>query len=298
MRVPVRAGNVYVTQVPDGRYVAVRILRVIEKTWLVDTSEYLERDRPSLDDPRLRRSVAQNRFKYRGNFARLWLDGRPPGNFELLGCIPPTEVEAALECNVYGGKWSAFTGHEAYLEWRWLHDREALEEEYRQRVAESERRRRLPQKPRRMLDEDTFWSIIALLDWSQEGNDERVLAPAIEALTQMSTLDIRRFEERLAYLLYQIDTAAHASNSLGPDSSDPHQVSPDAFLYARCVVVANGREFYEAVLRDPTRMPRQLEFEPLLTIAAAAYERKTGNDFDYSTGCSYESFSNADGWPT
>lgn len=94
-----------------------------------------------------------------------------------------------------------------------------------------------------------------------------------------------------------MDTKAHASN-IGEDSYDPKSdyVSADGFLYARCVVVANGREFYRAALEDPAKMPKNLEFESLLNLAPRAYELKTGEDFEYSTGCSYESFSNAAGW--
>src|SRR5207248_2122881 len=105
------------------------------------------------------------------------------------------------------------------------------------------------------------------------------------------------FEERFAHLMYQLDTRAHASN-IGEDSCDPESdyVSADGFVYARCVVVANGKEFYEQVLKDPTKMPKDMEFESLLGLASAAYELKTGEQFEYSTGCSYESFSNPAGW--
>jgi hypothetical protein len=43
-------------------------------------------------------------------------------------------------------------------------------------------------------------------------------------------------------------------------------------------------------------MPKDLEFEYLLSIAPKAYKKKTGEDFEYITGCSYETFSNKDGW--
>jgi hypothetical protein len=32
-------------------------------------------------------------------------------------------------------------------------------------------------------------------------------------------------------------------------------------------------------------------------MASGAFELKTGEDFEYSTGCSYETFSNPAGWP-
>jgi hypothetical protein len=147
------------------------------------------------------------------------------------------------------------------------------------------------------MREDAFWSIIEQLDWKHEGDDEKVLAPAVKALASQSQTEICRFEERLAFLLYQLDTKAHASNiGEGSYKPDSEHMSADGFLYARCVAVANGQKFYESVLRDPTKMPKDMEFESLLGLASAAYQLKTGEDFDYSTGCSCESFSNPAGW--
>jgi hypothetical protein len=276
-------GDVFVAKLPDGRFKAVRVIRKIGKSALVSTSEYLGRDRPALDEPLLRKTVLQKRFLYKGVPASTWLDGTPPANFEFLGNIPPSKVEAEMECNLFGGKWHEASGNEAFLEWRWLHDRPAFEAEVRQQQEESKRRDQLPQKPKKMMSEATFWSIIGLLDWKHQAAESKIA--------------IRQFEERLAFLLYQLDTKAHASN-IGADSYNPESnyVSADDFLYARCVVVANGREFYKAVLHDPSKMPKDMEFEALLSIASAAYELKTGEDFDYGTGCSYESFSNVAGW--
>src|SRR4029079_558234 len=129
-----------------------------------------------LDEPLLRRTVVQNRFFYKRKPARRWLDGNPPASFEFLGNLPPSEAEAALECKAYGGKWDDSSGEEAFLEWRWIHDRRAFEEELRKQEEERERLRRLPQKPKKMMSEDEFWSIIDLLDWKHQGNDENVLA--------------------------------------------------------------------------------------------------------------------------
>jgi hypothetical protein len=294
---PVKPGDVFAAKLPDGRYKAVRVLRKVGKSSLVCTSEYLGNQRPTLDEPLLQKTVVQNRFSYKREPARHWLDGNPPPSFEFVGNLPPTKEETAIECNAYAGKWNDSSGNEAFLEWRWLHDRPAFEEEVRKQQEERERLRRLPQKPKKMISESEFWSIIALLDWKNEGNDKKVLAPAIKALASKSKAAIFQFEERFAYLLYQLDTIAHASN-IGEDSYDPESdyVSADGFLYARCVVVANGQKFYDAVLKDPSRMPKDMEFESLLELASGAYELKTGEDFEYSTGCSYESFSNPAGW--
>jgi hypothetical protein len=290
-------GDVFAVKVPNGMFDAVRVLRKVAKSSLVSTSQYLGHELPSLDEPLLFKSVMQKRFFYDGMPARKWLNGKPPKCFQFVGNVPATKEEAERECSDYGGKWRETSGNESDLEWRWIHERPAFEEEVRKQQEEFERRRRLPQKPKNMMSEEEFWAVISLLDWKHQGKDEKVLAPAIKALASKSKAEICRFAERFAFVLYQLDTKAHASN-MGEQSYDPKSdyVSADGFLYARCVVVANGREFYETVLNDPTKMPKDMEFESLLGLASSAYEQKTGEEFEYSTGCSFESFSNRGGW--
>lgn len=150
------------------------------------------------------------------------------------------------------------------------------------------------------MDATQFWHVIGTFDWSQEGDDEAVIAPAVAALADRSEEEIQAFSDLLAGFLYALDTREHARygflGEADPDNGDDY-ISADAFLYLRCVVVANGREFYEAVLADPTRMPKgDLEFESLLSVDSEAYLAKTGEDYDYLAEPSYESFSNAEGW--
>lgn len=293
----VKAGNVYVTQVSDGRYVAVRVLQVIERSWLVSTTPSLDEEPPSLGDPRLREILSQERFNFQQEPAYLWFEGKPPACFKLLGNVPPSDGETAIECSVYGGKWHESVGNEAFLEWRWRNDRPAFEAEVRERSEAFERQRREPQEPNVMMEEGEFWSVIDLLDWEHQGNDEKVLEPAVKALAAKTEEAICQFAERFAYLLYQLDTKPHASN-MGEYSYDPETdyVSADGFLYARCAVLANGKGLYEAVLEEPTEMPEDLEFESLLCLTDRAYELKTGREYDYSTGCSFETFSNGAAW--
>ena len=108
---------------------------------------------------------------------------------------------------------------------------------------------------------------------------------------------IALFEECLSYKLFLLDTKAHAKH-IGKDSyvNSKKHFSVDAFLYARCAAVANGRECYEAALKNPPEMPKDVEFEALLTIAPDAYELKTGKELEYTPGCSYETYSNIEGW--
>ena len=148
------------------------------------------------------------------------------------------------------------------------------------------------------MSEDAFWKIIALFDWKKTGDDDKVMAPAAAALAKMSEADITKFADILAEKLYALDTrehARHAEEDADPDDGDTY-ISADGFLYSRCVVVANGREFFDKVLADPTEMPKDMEFESLLYLAGTAYEQKTGEEFDHVSPLSFESFSNVEAW--
>ncbi len=150
------------------------------------------------------------------------------------------------------------------------------------------------------MDDATFWGLIERLDWTYQGDDDRVVAPLVKALSDLPDRAIAGFADQLARRLHALDGRAWARES-GPTIwwGEPDQLSVDAFLYARLAVVANGRAFYETVLADPTAMPKDLEFESLLYVASAAYERKTGLDDDGSLDLpvSFETFANAEGWP-
>jgi hypothetical protein len=151
-----------------------------------------------------------------------------------------------------------------------------------------------------LVDDETFWALIDLLDWRHDGDDERVVKPLVERLASMPDAEIGSFHETLAQKLYDIDGRAWARES-GPDiwSGDPDRLSVDGFLYARSAVVGRGQEVYDAVRAEPALMPKNAGFEALLYVAANAYERKTGLEFDEfdDTEVSYETFSNEAGWP-
>lgn len=147
-----------------------------------------------------------------------------------------------------------------------------------------------------VMDEETFWRIIRLFRWKNLGDDEAVIAPAVKALSHMSVESMRRFEDVLAAKLFALDTEEHARN-IGEDAyNPPNHFSVDSFLYARCAVVANGRDVYESILMHPAHMPRDLEFESLLSLTSAAHELKTGKQWRHATSVSYETFSNRQGW--
>ncbi len=146
------------------------------------------------------------------------------------------------------------------------------------------------------LDEERFWEIIALLDWSKGDDDDAILAPAVEALQQLSVADIQRFQDLLAEKLYALDQQAFAEQIGAGGYGSAQHFSVDVFLYARACVVANGKDFYHRVLRDPAKMPKGFTFEALLYLAAIAYQQKTGERWEYLPKVSYETFSNREGW--
>jgi hypothetical protein len=148
------------------------------------------------------------------------------------------------------------------------------------------------------VDENEFWRIIGLLNWKRTGDDDAVLKPAVKELAKKPLEEIAAFEEIMSRKLYALDTMAHAKQ-MGTDAyvDSKSDFSVDAFLYARCCVVANGREYYDSVLSDPAEFPEDMDFEALLELASAAYELKSGKAPDYfETSVSYETFSNKAGW--
>lgn len=143
------------------------------------------------------------------------------------------------------------------------------------------------------MDEARFWQIIEQLDWTDEGNDEAVLAPAIAMLNQFPEVAIQTFADIQAKLLTQLDGKSFADAYAKED----RYFSSDAFLYARCAVVANGRETYYLVLADPEEMPQDVEFEPLLNLPELAWELRTGQKhWDYVPAYNYETGFNEEGW--
>ncbi len=107
------------------------------------------------------------------------------------------------------------------------------------------------------MNEVEFWAIIDLLDWEHTGNDDKVLEPAIKRTRNQVEKGDLLFCRSLCVFALSIDTKAHASN-IGDDAYD--STSELCFsrwiFYARCVVLANGKKFYETVLNDPGKCQR------------------------------------------
>lgn len=151
-------------------------------------------------------------------------------------------------------------------------------------------------KESNLMVEVGFWNIIALLNWSESGNDELVLKPAIKNLATQPVHFIYQFQDFLSEKLFALDGKSYAQH-IGEDAfQEGKYFSPDNFLYARCCVVANGQETFYRVLENPSEMPKDVTFEPLLRLASKAYQLKTGKTFNYFPSYNYETYSNEKGW--
>jgi hypothetical protein len=147
------------------------------------------------------------------------------------------------------------------------------------------------------LTEKDFWKIIAAFDWSDPEEDTAIMLNAVRILAEKPVRQIYEFQDMLSEKLHTLDTRIHAAHSGENAFLDENtDFSADEFLYARCCVVANGRIFYEKVLKNPESMPKDLAFESLLTLAHQAYQHKTGKQFRYIPSHNIETFSNRNGW--
>ena len=148
------------------------------------------------------------------------------------------------------------------------------------------------------MNETEFWNIISLFDWDKTGDDDAIVAPLVDHLSKMKDEDIFGFEEMMSQKLHALDTIQHAKE-IGEDAysgEGKSYFSVDWFLYCRCVVVANGKAFFEHVLAKPKEFPKDMEFEALLYIVGTAYTKKHGKEWDYIPKVSYETFQNKEGW--
>lgn len=144
------------------------------------------------------------------------------------------------------------------------------------------------------MDERTFWQLIDEIDRPAllDGNEDRALEPLRKRLATLSAEDLEGFEEILSWQLFALDGRRYA------DAAGASGQSDDAFLYARAFVVARGKQFYDAVLADPSKMPKSIDewCEALLSVAPDAYEATVGDDWTFSASVSYETGSNRAQW--
>jgi hypothetical protein len=143
---------------------------------------------------------------------------------------------------------------------------------------------------------DDFWKLIDHIDrealQSGEGYDQIAVQPLIQALGALAQPELQAFQEHLAEMLYELDGRQYA------DASGDSGRSVDAFLYARCFVVAMGKDVYQRTRGDSNLMPKTLDrwCEPLLYAAAQAWQTQSGERLHFETKVSFETGSNSSLW--
>ena len=147
------------------------------------------------------------------------------------------------------------------------------------------------------MTQEEFWNLIGLIDLGalEQQDEEAAVSLLVIALANMSTPDIENFYSYLSHALYEIDGEIYADNAGDSGGSD------DAFLYARCYVVARGEEFYNSVKNDPSQMPQDIEqwCESLLYVAPKAWGQISGsepNEWEFSPEVSFETGRNISQW--
>lgn len=134
---------------------------------------------------------------------------------------------------------------------------------------------------------ERFWEIIDQCSENIEYLEDQA-DNVTELLATLEPVEIISFQRHFYYRLfesYRWDLWAVAYIVKGGCSSD-------GFEYFRCWLIAQGKNFFEAVLREPQYVAEQvedgedMEFEQIMYAASYAYEEKTGKeipslDLDY-----------------
>ncbi|WP_270729116.1 DUF4240 domain-containing protein [Shimia sp. Alg240-R146] len=142
------------------------------------------------------------------------------------------------------------------------------------------------------MNETRFWSLIERIEGTKRQDESTDFEPLVAELSKQTEADIHGFFEYLAQKTYALDTRKHYRRfSWFPGLSD-------TFLYTRLMVVAQGKQDYEAVLRNPKAFPKRSTkwLEGLLYVADEAYSTVTGLEFPREATVDIESFSNEEGW--
>ena len=128
------------------------------------------------------------------------------------------------------------------------------------------------------MDRDAFWKII---DWSSErasGDAEQreIVHEILLTLTPQEIIEFERHAFECLVEAYRWDLWAVAYIINGG-------CSDDGFLYFRCWLLAQGRKFFEAALKDPPRAADGVEDMDeaegdLPFVIYGAYQEKTGEE--------------------
>ena len=291
----VQAGDTFAVPLDDGRFGAVRVLRTSADddgsvTALVALTPWIGDRVPDLREPRLREILKLHRGFYQGRPAICWYDGEPPEDFVHIGVITAAPAELAMDPRgAYGGQWSSAMARDVELESR------SKDDATHQSKTDGSKVRVQGDRVAGVMTQEEFWRVLELLDW-EAPHDDGIIAPIVHYLAGLEPDKIAGFHRMLCEKLHELDREEFA-REIGEYSLESEEgFSPDHFLDVRCAVVANGREFYQHVLSNPKLMPKDREFEVLVTVAERAYRKKTGRMPLFLGAKAYETFSNRAGW--
>ncbi|MFL6120670.1 DUF4240 domain-containing protein [Actinophytocola sp.] len=157
-------------------------------------------------------------------------------------------------------------------------------------------------------EEFRFWSLIESA-WAWTGAEESARRRALitrasdneaygldldtfldnlrELCEDMSAAELTALDRVLERKLYDLDRADIQRVTDGGD---------DGFLYCRGFIVAMGREFYQAVVADPTVAVLDAECEGMCYFFAFLHDKRFGGFPDTESGISRETTSNKAGW--
>lgn len=158
-------------------------------------------------------------------------------------------------------------------------------------------------------EEARFWSMVESA-WERVGDEPSALRKALVGRDGDDELDAvgRHLDTFLDHLLALTEgLSSEELTSLDRvverklydlDRADVHEVtdgSDDGFLYARGFIVAMGKDFYDAVLADPS-VAADSGFERLCYAFAHLHEKRFGDWPQLDSGISRETASNSAGW--
>ena len=142
---------------------------------------------------------------------------------------------------------------------------------------------------------DFFWNTMELCNWDKAGNDDKVLKPVLQYLSQQDDAAVFEFDDLMSELLYGLDTKKLAGQCRKVDP----KMCDDTFLYSRCAALINGPAYYEKVKQGKEKNVWTMEFESLLYVPMRAWALKhhgAVDDYDHVPPLSCETGSNRDGW--
>lgn len=122
------------------------------------------------------------------------------------------------------------------------------------------------------MNEERFWQILSLLNWNFAGKDEKVINPAVLQLSAMEDRDIFTFHDIMSGMLYDIDGKKWAENIFPSEGV----LTPEDFLYMRCVALVNGKEYYHAVRARTVKLNPDMEFAAVLEIPMQSWSIRHG----------------------